>query len=73
MVADCGRADDCGGQACRADVGACVGAPYAEAIRCTSPADDCVIPSECSPKRGALCDFDEVNEMFTCDPGATCE
>jgi hypothetical protein len=67
------RADDCRGLQCRVDVGPCVGAPIPQAIRCSSPTDDCVFPSECTPRRGGLCDYDEVDERFTCDPGAICE
>lgn len=73
MPSDCGSADDCRGQPCRVDVGPCLGTEYPEAMRCTTPADDCVFPSECSPRRGQLCDYDALNEIFTCDPGAICE
>ncbi len=73
MTSDCAGAGDCRGLQCRVDVGPCVGAPVPQAIRCTSPTDDCVFPSECTSPPGELCDYDELDERFTCDPGAICE
>ena len=70
---DCTGADDCRGGLCRMDLGVCVGTYYPEAFRCTTEGDDCVFPSDCPPRYGVLCDYDEVNEMFTCTPGAICE
>lgn len=73
MPADCASADDCNSGECRIDGGICVGGWGAEAMRCTTAADDCLYPSECDKQGGQLCDYDEVNELFTCDPGAICE
>lgn len=66
---DCESADDCAEGECRFDIGDCVGAWLPEALRCTTDADDCTYDSECTN----FCNWDEVEELFTCNVGAICE
>jgi hypothetical protein len=75
LPTDCAGAEDCGGAACRVDEIDCVGVSwYPEAVRCTSTEDDCVFDSACAGDGWPeFCDYDSVNEIFTCDPGALCE
>lgn len=66
---DCASETDCNGSMCRVDVGPCLGAWFPQALRCSSPSDDCVFDAECA----GFCDYDERTEMFTCEPGGICE
>jgi hypothetical protein len=70
---DCASVDDCGGAMCRVDVVPCAGAWLPEALRCTTPGDECVFHSECDEQGLGICDYDETMELFTCEAGAICE
>jgi len=68
VPADCAVERDCAGDLrCKVSRGDC---GSVESVRCTTPADDCVSDDDCSPQ---YCAWDEVEELWTCDPGAICE
>lgn len=63
----CKSSDECGDGYCKVGPDACGSAGL---LACTTPGDDCLSSDDC--ERGQ-CAYAEVEEFFTCSPGAICE
>jgi hypothetical protein len=73
LPTDCGSASDCGGFLCRVDSIPCLNWWVPAAVRCTTASDDCMYNSTCAGAPWGFCDYDEIDELFTCEPGLHCE
>jgi len=68
VPADCITSGDCSGaRECRMSREGC---GWIEGLYCTTIADDCGSEQDCAP---SWCRYDEVEELWTCEPGAICE
>lgn len=72
---DCSSDADCSGGRCRADIFYCNSYNWPIGFHCTSDGDDCDSHTTCINMGGInpYCAYDNVMEMFTCEPGGLCE